>query len=307
MSPIEFPNNDQYYLTLAEEAFSEGNYLQALENYKLAYQISPSPKFNRLIASLALEQGDFVGSLEYAQEMADDYLETPEAIDLYLQIQVYSQNFFAAREFLWRAQKVRHLTEEQKELWLMRIDDQEAFYQKQQQAAVRQLETELNQLPSLASMEQLMLVRKIKQLPEELLKSMSEKFMINPKVVPLVRSYLFESLARVGSSDKVRYLTIQDEIMELSPAESGSDGTLEIEIENCLNEQLGDDDPILLSNLLEQVKLEMAFLYPLQSSFMKPKAWVASYLTEYSEQSEPLDEGIETIRKKIKQLMFDYH
>jgi hypothetical protein len=40
---------------------------------------------------------------------------------------------------------------------------------------------------------------------------------------------------------------------------------------------------------------------------MKPEAWAASYLSEYSVQSEPLDEEIESIRHKIKQRMFDYH
>jgi hypothetical protein len=51
----------------------------------------------------------------------------------------------------------------------------------------------------------------------------------------------------------------------------------------------------------------MAFVYPMQRSFMKPEAWAASYLSEYSVQSEPLDEEIESIRHKIKQRMFDYH
>ena len=90
MNPIEFPNNDHYYLTLAEEAFSAGNYLQALENYKLAYQENPSTKLNHLIANLSLEQGDFEEALAFSEEEPDSYLEEPETIDLYLQIQLYS-------------------------------------------------------------------------------------------------------------------------------------------------------------------------------------------------------------------------
>lgn len=307
MNPIEFPNNDHYYLTLAEEAFSAGNYLQALENYKLAYQENPSVELNRLIASLALEQGDFSEALEYSEEESNSYLETPEMIDLYLQIQLYSQKFFNAREFLWRAQKNKGLSEEQKDLWLMRIDEQETFYQRQQQAMIEQLEAELSQLPALMPMEQLILVRKIKQLPEERLQSFAEDLMLNPRVAPLVRSYLFESLARVGVANKVCYLTIQEEIVELSPADAGFDDKLQNEIETLLNEHLGYEDPILLTNLLEQVKLEMAFLYPLQSSFMRPQAWVNSYLAEYLGKAEPLDDAVETVRKRIKQLMFDYH
>lgn len=307
MNPIDFPNNDHYYLSLAEEAFSAGNYSKALDNYKRAYQENPSPKLNRLIASLALEQGNFSEALEYAQEESDSYLETPETIDLFLQIQLYAQNFFSAREFFWRVQKGDRLTKEQKNLWLMRIDDQESFYQRQQQALMKELERELSELPSLIPMEQLVLVRKAKELPEERLKVVAEAFMIDFEVAPLVRSYLFESLARVGVTEKVRYLTILDEIIELSPADSEFDETLQYRIEEKLTEKLEDEDPVLLSNLLEQVKLEMAFVYPMQRSFMKPEAWAASYLSEYSVQSEPLDEGIESIRHKIKQRMFDYH
>lgn len=307
MNPIEFPNNDHYYLTLAEEAFSKGNFSQALENYKLAYSENPSPKLNRLIASLALEQGKFEEALAFSEEESESYLEAPETIDLYLQIQLYSNRFFSAREYLWRAQKMKQFTEEQKDLWLLRIDDQEAFYQRQQQAAMNQLESELEQLPSLSAMEQLVLVRKVKQLSEQRLQTLAEKFMVDPEIAPLVRSYFFESLARIGINEKMRYLTIQDEIVELSPAASDFDETLQEKIMRRLEKRLTDEDPILLANILEQVKLEMAFLYPLHYSFMRPDAWVNSYLSEYWRESESLDEDVEMIREKIKQLMFDYH
>lgn len=307
MNPIEFPKNDHYYLTLAEEAFSAGNFSLALENYKRAYQKNPSAKLNRLIASLALEQGDFSEALEYSEEEIESYLETPEMIDLYLQIQLYSQKFFTAREFLWRAKKNKQLTEEQQKLWSMRIDEQETFFQRQQQAEIEQLETELSQLRALTPMDQLIVIRRIKQLPEKRLQSMAESFMVDPKIAPLVRSYLFESLAKVGVVEKVRYLTIQDEIVELSPAHTGFDYSLHNRIETLLNDYLIDEDPILLANLLEQVKLEMAFLYPLQSSFMRPQSWVDSYLAEYRGEAKKLDDAIETLRNKIKQLMFDYH
>ncbi|GAA2916780.1 hypothetical protein P7H00_06300 [Enterococcus pseudoavium] len=307
MKPIEFPNNANYYLALAEEAFSEGNQQQALENYKQAYQLDPSAKLNRLIASLAIEQGDFSGAATYAEEAADSYLETLENMELYLQIQLYGQRFFTAREFLWRAQKVKLLTEEQKNRWEMRIADQEAFYQKQQQAQINQLETELAMLPLLEPMEQLVLVRKIRELPANQLRARAEKLMVDPNVAPLVRSYLFESLAQLGFNEKVRYLTIQAEIIELSPASAGFDDRLLLAIEEALTLRLRDQDPILLSNLLEQVKVELAFLYPLQSSFMDPEAWTASYLAEYLDIPEPLNDKIETIREKIKQLMFAYH
>lgn len=307
MKPIDFPNKDHYYLTLAEEAFSTGDYVKALENYKLAYEEAPSVKLNHLIASLALNQGNFTEALEYASDEQDSYLETLETMDLYLQIQLYTHHFFAAREFLWRAQKSKMLTEEQQNLWTVRIDSQEDFYQKQQQAEIKRLETELSTLPNLSSMEQLQLVRKVKDLSEERLKSWAESWMLDPHVVPLVRSYLFEQLGRVGITEKVRYLTIQDEIIELSPAETAFDERLQQAIEACLKNRLEDHDPVLLANLLEQMKLEMAFLYPLNHSFMKPKAWVESYLAEYSDSLVALDEQVEAIRQKIRQLMLDYH
>lgn len=307
MNPIDFPNKDQYYLTLAEEAFLAGNFKQALENYQLAYRDSPSPKLNRLIVSLLLEQGELSAALEYAEEEIESYLETPETIDLFLQVQLYSHHFFAAREFLWRVQKNSHVTKEQQNLWQMRIDDQEEFYQKQQRLVMQEIEIELDKLPQLPPMEQLSKVRDIQLLSNERLKKRAEDFMLDPAVTPLARSYLFESLARIGTANKVRYLTIQDEVVELSPADSGFDDSLQQAIEEGLNQRLADNDPILLVNLLEQIKLEMAFLYPLQSSFMNPAAWIASYLAEYSGRAEVLDEQVEMIRNRIKQLMLGYN
>ncbi|MDT2614030.1 tetratricopeptide repeat protein [Enterococcus dongliensis] len=307
MNPIDFPNNDHYYLALAEEAFSSGDYLQALVNYQLAYQKNPSAKLNRLIVSLALEQGKVTEALEYADEASESYLESAETVDLYLQVQTSAKRFFVAREFLWRAKKTKSLTEEQNDRWLMRIDDQELFHQRQQQTMLKQLEVQLHQLPKVSTMEQLLLVRTVKQLPEERLRVLAENFMVDPKVAPLVRSYLFESLARIGTVDKVRYLTIQAEIVELSPTEIDFSEGLQNKIEVGLAEQLEDEDPVFLANILEQVKLEMAFLYPLQNSYLKPEAWIASYLSEYLNQAESLDKNIEEIREIIKRLMIDYH
>lgn len=307
MNPIEFPNNDHYYLALAEEAFSSGDYLQALVNYQLVYQKNPSAKLNRLIVSLALEQGKVTEALEYANEASESYLESAETVDLYLQVQTSAKRFFVAREFLWRAKKTKSLTEEQNDRWSMRIDDQELFHQRQQQTMLKQLEVQLRQLPKVSTMEQLLLVRTVKQLPEERLRVLAENFMVDPKVAPLVRSYLFESLARIGTVDKVRYLTIQAEIVELSPTEIDFSEGLQNKIEAGLAERLENEDPVFLANILEQVKLEMAFLYPLQNSYLKPEAWIASYLSEYLNQAESLDKNVEEIRETIKRLMIDYH
>lgn len=306
MNPIEFPYNDQYYLALAEEAFSKGEYAAALENYQQAYQEAPSLKLNQLIASLALEQGAFSTALEYAEEAAEDYLDSLESINLYLEIQLYAKRFFSAREFLWRAQKAKSITEGQKNRWLIRIDDQETFYQKQQQAAINTLEEQISHLPELLPMDQLTKVRGIRQLPEERLKIWADKWMLDPSVAPLVRSYLFESLARLGVSEKVGYLTLQGELVELIPAEIGIDDTLQNQILTSLSRRLGDQDPILLTNLSEQVRVEMAFLYPLQFAFTEPEAWTASYLAEYSGSTEVLEESVEKIRGKIKQAMLGY-
>ncbi|MFC4771638.1 tetratricopeptide repeat protein [Enterococcus hermanniensis] len=307
MKPIEFPNNDHYYLTLAEEAFANGEDHIALENYRLAYQENPSPKLNRLIASLAVEQAEFSIALEYVEEAAESYLESAESIDLYLQIQLFAHRFFAAREFLWQAQKVKSITEEQKNLWLFRIDDQELFYQKQQQAAMKVIEYELKELPKLSNMEQLLLIRKVRGLTNERLKFWATDFMMNSSISPLVRSYLFESLARLGVADRFCYLTLQEEIVELIPVETGFDQTLQQMIAELLTEALIDEDPVLLTNLMEQVNLEMAFLYPLQSSYNNAQAWVNSYLADYVGREVDLNPQIEALRQKIKELMLDYH
>lgn len=307
MKPIEFPNNDHYYLTLAEEAFANGEDKIALENYKLAYQENPAPKLNRLITSLAVEQGEFGVALEYAKEATEDYLESVESIDLYIQIQLLAHRFFAAREFLWQAQKVKSITEEQKNLWLFRIDDQEDFYQKQQQAAMKVIEDELKELPKLSNMEQLLLIRKVRGLTNERLKFWAADFMLNSAVSPLVRSYLFESLARLGVNERFRYLTFQEEVVELIPVETGFDTTLQQTIDELLTTILLDEDPILLSNLIEQVNLEMAFLYPLQSSYNDAQAWVNSYLVDYAGIEADLNPQIEALRQKIKELMLGYH
>lgn len=303
MSNIDFPGNYDYYLRSGQKALEEHRPNDGILQLEAAYQIKQEPIVNWLIATTAFELGDYEKSLSYIVELSDFYMEEENRAELYLQNLLMSKQYLSARKLLWEIQKLGKLDKEKVQSFEDLIDMQENFYQQTQKSMIRDIKQELAELPHVPAVYQLQLVQRVKELPRADLLEISNLLMINPQVSPLVRNFLFEELAKTGTKDLLPILTIDGNVQMLSPGKIGisASNSLKNDILISLEEILENHDPVLLTSLIEEVKVELALLYPLFKPYENSQFWVNSYLSEYLNDEYPLDEKIEEIRKKIKQ------
>lgn len=302
MSNIEFPRNYEYYLKEGQKAIEEHHLAEGVSQLENAYQLEQDPVVNWLIATTAFEIGDYPKSLSYIEELPDFYVEEESRAELYLQNLLMKKNFLEARKLLWKIQKQGKINKEKIQIFANLLEMQEKFYQQTQQSLIQGIKRELFQLPNYPVAYQLQIARKIKELPQTDLLNISKVLLIDAGVTSLVRNFLFEELAKVGVQESVPILTVDGSIHSLCPSEAGTSNTLMLtnDIMNKLEVVLESQDPILLENLQEEVKIELALLYPLHQFYEDSEFWVNSYLSEYLHEDYPLDQNIELIREKIK-------
>ncbi|MBO1305463.1 hypothetical protein JZO70_04785 [Enterococcus sp. 669A] len=303
MSNLDFPGNYDYYLRSGQKALEDHRPKDGIVQLEAAYQIKQEPIVNWLIATTAFELGDYKKSLSYIVELPDFYMEEENRAELYLQNLLMSKQYLSARKLLWEIQKLGKLDKDKVQSFEQLIDMQEAFYQQTQKSMILEIKQEMAELPHASAVYQLQIVQRVKELPQADLIEVSNQLMVNPKVSPLVRNFLFEELVNTGTKDLLSILAIDGSIHTLSPEKIGisASNPLKNDILNGLEEILENKDPVLLTSLMEEAKVELALLYPLYEQYENSRFWVNSYLSEYLNQEYPLNEKVEEIRKKIKQ------
>lgn len=309
MSSIEFPGNYEYYLKKGQEALKEHHLAEGVSQLENAYQLEQDPVVNWLIATTAFELGDYSKSLSYIEELPNFYSEEESRVELFLQNLLMKKNFLDARKLLWKIQKQGKINEDKIQRLTDFLEMQEKFYQQTQQSLIQGIKRELSELPKYPAIYQLQKAQRVKELPQADLFDVSKALLIDSEVSPLVRNFLFEELAKVGIQEAVSILTIDGNIHHLYPNEAGTSNTLVLtsNIIKQLAAILENQDPILLENLQEEVKVEMALLYPLQQFYKDSKFWVNSYLSEDLHEDYPLDHKIERIRRKIKKELIGFY
>ncbi|EOH90036.1 hypothetical protein [Enterococcus pallens] len=302
MSNIEFPKNYEYYLKKGQEALEGHRLAEGVVQLEKAYQLEQDPVVNWLIATTTFEIADYSKSLSYIEELPDFYVEEESRAELYLQNLLMEKDFLNARKLLWEIKKQGKLNKYKIQNLTNLLEMQEKFYRQTQQSLIQEIKQELVELSKYSAAYQLQKVQKIKDLPQADLLDVSKKLLIDPRISLLVRNFLFEELVKVGTQERVSILTIDGKINHLYPNEIGASDTMVLtsNIMDKLEITLENQDPILLENLREEVKVEMAILYPLHQLYEDSKFWVNSYLSEYLHKDYPLDQEIELVRGKIK-------
>ncbi|MGM0212994.1 hypothetical protein [Enterococcus sp. AZ109] len=303
MNNINFPGNYDYYLRNGQSALEEHRSKEGMVYLEEAYQIKQEPIVNWMIATTAFELGDYEKSLSYIIELPDFYMEEENRAELYLQNLLMSKQYLTARKLIWELQKQGKLDKEKIQSFDDLIEMQETFYQQTQRSMINGVKQELAELDQFPNIYQLQLIKKVKELPQTDLMEVANKLMVNPRLSLLVRNFLFEELVKIGVGSKVSILTVDGNIRSLSPEQVGlsTSNQFKNDILSGLEANLENQDPVLLASLLEEVKVELALLYPLYNHYGNSQFWINSYLSEYLSGEYPLDESIEEVRKKIKQ------
>ncbi|GCF94489.1 hypothetical protein NRIC_23800 [Enterococcus florum] len=305
MSNIEFPRNYDFYLSKGREALEAGHLSEGLYFLEEAYLKKQETIVNWLIVSTAFELGEFVKALNYMNEEKAFYLESVERFTLYFQALLVVKQFDLARKVLWDTKQRKLFSEEEQHGFDYQLELQEQLHQVERQQMIKEIKKRLEDLPNQTAYEQMVQVKEIAAMSLKQKVQLSQKMLTNPSVTPIVRNFLFEELSRSGVNQEIEIIAVDGSRLKLNPVEIGLPeySVLERSIAEKMKQELADTDPVLLENLLEELRLEMALLYPIQSAYDDPKGWTASLYSEYLERPLSLHPRIEKIRGILKKAM----
>lgn len=284
---IPFPKNYERYIVLGQEFMDQGNLSEALNAFQQAYKIKKDFPLNFLISSTYLELGEAQQALHMAVEMKTKYLSCTDYLSFYIQLLISNHEFIHAHSLI----NERILQEKSGEMGHLialkkKIRQDELMYEQFEASKINKLKNELSVLKQHSYYEQLAIVKKAAYLPQEEFIKMGKKILVDKEVHQLVRSWILEEFARLHVKEPVKVLWREEEIHQVTPAQIG--GPLDCGAYQhmilFLEKELMNNDPILLLDLREEVRLHFALLYPVADQVVEnPKLWAITYIVAYNE------------------------
>lgn len=308
---ISFPKNFERYIELGQEAMDKKNLLAAIRYFEEAYAIKQDFPLNFLLASTYLEIGENQRALDVASEMKEEYVSCLDYMELYVQILIQNNKFIAAHRMI----NNRILMKQQGEMNRLismkkKVRKIELMYQQFEINKIKEIKTELKELRNHNYYEQLAIVKKAVHLPQDDFIAIGKEILLDKEVHSLVRSWVLEEFANLCLKEEVEFVWRDQKVYKIVPAEVGGplDNAAFQRIYLFLEKELMNEDPILLLDLSEEIRLHFALLYPLADEIIKdPQLWAVSYIAAYNEsyaKKYDINEKQEDL-KKIQQFLYN--
>ena len=240
-----------------------------------------------MITSTYLEIGENEQALFLASEMKEEYISCLDYLELYIQILIANHKFIHAHSII-NERILREKSGEMKQLISLKkkVRASELMYEQFEVCKIKELKDELSRLKEHNYYEQLAIVKKSVHLPQEAFISIGKNILLDKKVHNLVRSWVLEEFAHLHIKEEVDFLTGDQEVHKIIPAKIGGplDCAAYQRILLFLEKELINDDPILLLDLMEEIRLHFALLYPLADQVINdPQLWAISYIVAHNE------------------------
>ncbi|MGX7136618.1 tetratricopeptide repeat protein [Enterococcus silesiacus] len=305
---IPFPKNYERFIELGQEALKQNNLIEAVGYYEQAYAIRQDFPLNVVLVNTYLETGENEQALSLASEMKEKYFAYLDYLELYIQILIQNHLFIQAHSIINERILMEQSGEMRKLISLKKkIRHVELMYQQFEVGKIKELKEELNHLNQHNYYEQLAIVKKAGQLPQDEFLVIGKKILLDEQVHNLVRSWILEELVSLHVKEEVEFLWRDNQKYMVVPATVGGplDCAAYQRILLFLEKELINDNPILLVDIMEEIRLHFALLYPLADKIIEnPKLWAVSYIISYNHsiaQKYQVDEDSLEI-EKIQQL-----
>ncbi|MGX7149281.1 hypothetical protein [Enterococcus ureasiticus] len=312
---IPFPKNYERFIELGQEAIKNNHLIEAVDYYEQAYAIRQDFPLNLVLVNMYLETGENEQALSLASEMKEKYFAYLDHMETYIQILIQNHMFIQAHSIINERILMEQSGEMRKLISLKKkIRHLELMYQQFEVGKIKELKDELDHLNKHNYYEQMAIVKKAGQLPQDEFIVIGKKFLLDERVHNLVRSWILEELVRLHVKEEVEFLWRDNKKYTVVPASVGTplDSAAYQRILLFLEKELINDDPILLVDIMEEIRLHFALLYPLADEIIKdPRLWAVSYVISYNHsiaQKYQVDEErleIEKIQKIQSQIRFE--
>lgn len=283
---IPFPKNYERFIELGQEAVKQDNLIEAVDHYEQAYAIRQDFPLNLVLVNMYLEIGENEQALSLASEMKEKYFAYLDYLEIYIQILIQNNMFIQAHSIINERILMEQSGEMRKLISLKKkIRHVELMYQQFEVGKIKELKEELNHLNRHNYYEQLAIVKKAGQLPHDEFIVIGKKILLDEQVHNLVRSWILEELVSLHVKEEVEFLWRDNKKYTVIPAAVGGplDCAAYQRILLFLEKELINDNPILLVDIMEEIRLHFALLYPLADKIIEdPRLWAISYIISYN-------------------------
>lgn len=283
---IPFPKNYERFIELGQEAIQQNNLLEAIDYFEQAYMIQQDFPLNLVLVNMYLEVGYNEQAFSLAVEMKEEYFAYLDYTELYIQILIKNHMFIQAHSIINERILMEQSGEMRKLISLKKkIRHVELMYRQFEDVKIKELKEELDCLNTHNYYEQLAIIKKAGKLPQDEFIAIGKKILLNDQVHNLVRSWILEEFVNLHVKEKIEFLWRDNKKYSVIPAVAGTplDSAAYQRILLFLEKELINDNPILLVDITEEIKLHFALLYPLADEIIEnPKLWAVSYIISYN-------------------------
>lgn len=277
----QFPDQYDRLIRMGKVALNQQNWQQACDHFEAAYQLEQTLSANLLWASALIEAGDPQTALTIVEEQQADYLQQTDLVRFYLALLLNNHRFITANQ-VWEA--LRHATIAPQVIKTLRmmITAAELEYQANHQAAIQKEAEGLYNLTAHPLAEQLAMLTQAEQLPRNVYVTSITPILTNPYSHAFVKTTVIETLVQLNIEQLVTmqwfeqtktFVPADIQLMEESPTFNA--------VLAALNEQLATEDLILLAQVMADVEMGFAYLYPFEAEIMyNPTEWAQAWLKQ---------------------------
>ncbi|WP_413525959.1 hypothetical protein [Latilactobacillus curvatus] len=277
----QFPDQYDRLIRMGKVALNQQNWQQACDHFEAAYQLEQTLSANLLWASALIEAGDPQTALTIVEEQQADYLQQTDLVRFYLALLLNNHRFITANQ-VWEA--LRHATIAPQVIKTLRmmITAAELEYQANHQAAIQKQAEGLYNLTAHPLAGQLAMLTQAEQLPRNVYVTSITPILTNPYSHAFVKTTVIETLVQLNIEQLVTmqwfeqtktFVPADIQLMEESPTFNA--------VLAALNEQLATEDPILLAQVMADVEMGFAYLYPFEAEIMyNPTEWAQAWLKQ---------------------------
>lgn len=285
---VQFPKNYDRFIELGKEAAAQKNMVEAISYYEEAYGIRQEFPLNYLLVSAYITVGENQEALTLAQEMIKQYLSCIEYMETYTQVLILNHRFLSAHGII----NERILMENSGEMRALvgmkkKVRQSELLYQQFEVKKIEELKKELSGLNRCDYYQQLSVIKKAVQLPQEEFFEVAKEILVDGKIHNLVRSWVLEEMSRLHYKKEVEFLWRDNQLHTVVPASLArpQETSSYQRIVLYLEKELMHNNHILYLDLLEEIRIHFALIYPFSDKLIEdPKLWAICYIVSYSDE-----------------------
>lgn len=285
---IPFPKNYDRFIALGKEAIAMHHMKKAAYFFEEAYHIHADFSLNFLLVGVYLELGEYTVALQIARQMKKEYLSNFTYLEVFVQVLLFNHRFLEAHVIINEKILAEKESPSMPQLISLKkkIRQRELIYQQLEMHNIAQIQEKLLHLKDCSYLEQLSIIKQSHQLPQEIFLKISKKILMDSSIHYLVRAWILEELYALHVKEKIPFIWQDQTKKEVIPAnmEMPLDSLAYQQAHLFLEAELSNVDPILLFNILEEVRIHFVLLYPLADQFVTdPRLWTIGYLVNYDD------------------------